>query len=168
MKTPKALKWLDQHFEEALMILFLILISVAMFLQIIMRFVFSAPMTWPEEFCRYCFVVSVMLATGYCIRSNRMLRIDVVINLFPPKVAALLDILATVLALVFCVIMVRPSITVTSGALTISQVSPAMEMPVWILYASAPVGFILGALRSLQTLIQKIRAFGKKPEAAAE
>lgn len=150
------------------MILFLILISVAMFLQIIMRFVFSAPMTWPEEFCRYCFVVSVMLATGYCIRSNRMLRIDVVINLFPPKVAALLDILATVLALVFCVIMVRPSITVTSGALTISQVSPAMEMPVWILYASAPVGFILGALRSLQTLIQKIRAFGKKPEAAAE
>ena len=157
MKINKIFKWLDNYLEECVLVIFLMLICIVMILQIIMRSVFNSALTWPEEFSRYCFVISAMLATGYCIRKGKMLRIDIVINLFPAKFAFILDIFSSVLAFAFCCIMIRPAYTITAGAFRISQVSPAMELPVWILYASAPLGFIVGALRSVQSIWLKIK-----------
>ena len=163
LRIHKILERLDKYLDEFFLVIFLILICAVMFLQIIMRFVFRSPLTWPEEFCRYCFVVSAMLATAYCIRKGKMLRIDTVINLFPAKAAFVLDIFSSVLTLVFCCIMIRPAYTVTAGAFRISQVSPAMEIPVWILYISAPIGFVLGAFRSVQSIWRKIKS-GKEAQ----
>ena len=75
----KLLYWIDHYLEEAILVIFLILIACVMMLQIVVRYVFQSPLPWPEEFCRYCFVYSVMIATGYCIRNGSMLRVDVVI-----------------------------------------------------------------------------------------
>ena len=47
-------EWLDKHFEETLLGIFLILITVIIFLQVVMRYVFSRALSWPEEFTRYC------------------------------------------------------------------------------------------------------------------
>ena len=58
----KVLRWLDKYFEETVMMIFLAALSCAMMLQIISRFIFQHALPWPEEFCRYCFVYSVMLA----------------------------------------------------------------------------------------------------------
>ena len=71
----KVLRWLDKYFVETIMMVFLAALSCAMMLQIIMRFVFHHALPWPEEFCRYCFLYSVMLASAYCIRTNRMLKV---------------------------------------------------------------------------------------------
>lgn len=46
-----AIKWLDEHFEEAIMVFLLALISCVMMAQIIARNIFNS-MTWPEEFSR--------------------------------------------------------------------------------------------------------------------
>lgn len=59
----KAIKWLDENFEEFIMIIFLILLTCIMMLQVVMRYFFHNPLSWAEEACRYSFVYSVMLAT---------------------------------------------------------------------------------------------------------
>ncbi len=51
----KVIKWLDEHFEETFLVIFLVLISCITMLQIIARTFFSA-LSWPEEFCRYCWI----------------------------------------------------------------------------------------------------------------
>ena len=155
----KLLKWLDDNLEEFCMIIFLIILTCIMMLQVIMRFVFHSPLSWAEEACRYCFVYSVMLATAYCIRKGRMLRVDVVINLFPPVIAKLLDLIAQVMAILFCVIMLRPAWNVMAGAKNIGNVSSGMELPMWILYTSAPLGFFLGIIRGIQVFILSLREF---------
>ena len=155
----KLLKWLDDNLEEFCMIIFLIILTCIMMLQVIMRFVFHSPLSWAEEACRYCFVYSVMLATAYCIRKGRMLRVDVVINLFPPVIAKLLDLIAQIMAILFCVIMLRPAWNVMAGDKNIGNVSSGMELPMWILYTSAPVGFFLGIIRGIQVFILSLRDF---------
>ena len=50
--TMKALKFLDKHFEEIIMVLSLSCIIVVMLLQIVRRYVFNYSLTWSEEFCR--------------------------------------------------------------------------------------------------------------------
>ena len=160
----KIINWLDNYLEEAIMVIFLIAMTCVMMLQVVMRYFFKSPLIWPEEFCRYCFVASVMFATGYCIRKGTMLRVDVVINLFPKKVALGLDIFSKVIALAFCLILIKPSFQVMTAAQKMGQLSPSMQMPIVWLYALAPVGFILGAFRSLQSIVISVRDFSKNAE----
>ena len=47
MKTT--LRWLDQHFEEMLMAIFLCGVVVLMTLHVFFRYVMRAPLTWSEE-----------------------------------------------------------------------------------------------------------------------
>ena len=48
----KAVKWLDKHLEEVILVLLLSLIVLVMLYQIVMRYVFNDSLTWSEEFCR--------------------------------------------------------------------------------------------------------------------
>ena len=157
----KALKWLDENFEEIIMIIFLILLTCVMMLQVVMRYVFKSPFAWAEELCRYCFVYSVMLGTSFCIRKGKMLRVDVVINLFPPIVAKALDLVAQVLTIAFCAILLKPSWNVMMMAYKVGNVSSGLELPMWILYTSAPVGFALGIVRGVEMFIFSLRDFSK-------
>ncbi len=153
MKVPKFLSWIDQYLEEAIMVIFLILISVIMMLQIAYRTITGNAMPWPEEFCRYCFIWSCMIATGYCIRKGSMLRVDVVINLFPKKIAAVLDIFSKILAVIFCIILLAPAWKVMMSSYDIAQTSSAMRIPMWWIYISAPLGFLSGIIRGVQSVI---------------
>lgn len=164
MKVPKVIRWLDNYLEEAIMVIFLILISCVMMFQIVVRYLFDSPLPWPEEFCRYCFVWSCMLATGFCIRKGSMLRVDVIFGLFPEKIAFILDVFSKVLAAAFCFIMLGAAWNVTMNALNIGQVSPAMQMPTWLLYISAPLGFALGAIRGVQSIVMAVMSVKKKQE----
>lgn len=157
----KAIKWLDENFEEFIMIIFLILLTCIMMLQVVMRYFFHAPLSWAEEACRYSFVYSVMLATAYCIRKGKMLRVDVVINLFPPIIAKLLDLIAQLMAIIFCIILLKPSWNVMMSAYKIGNVSSGLELPMWILYTSAPVGFVLGIVRGVEVFIFSMKDFVK-------
>ena len=155
----KLLKWLDENLEEVVMIIFLILLTCIMMVQVILRYFFQSPLSWAEEACRYCFVYSVMLATAYCIRKKKMLRVDVVINLFSPKVAKVLDLTAQLMAIIFCVIMLKPAWNVMASAHKIGNVSSGMELPIWILYTSAPVGFFLGIIRGVEVFLLSLKEF---------
>ena len=170
MKAPKWLKWLDLHFEETIMVILLALLSCAMMLQIIARYVSGHSLPWPEEFCRYCFIWSVMLATSFCIRTNRMLKVDMVTTMLPEKVQKVLDLLAKLLCLAFCVIMFMPSVRAVAATKIGAnwQLSPAMRIPMRFIYLSAPVGFGLGILRSIQILVFAIRDFNKPMHAPAD
>ena len=62
----KVIKWLDEHFEETFLVFFLVLISCITMLQIIARTFFAA-LSWPEEFCRYCWIWSVFISLPYTL-----------------------------------------------------------------------------------------------------
>ena len=90
-----------------------------------------------------------------------MLKVDVVIKMFPEKVAKILDMLAQLLAIAFCVIMLKPGWNIMYSAFTIGNVSSGMEMPIWILYTSSPVGFFLGIVRGIQVFVISLKDFMK-------
>ena len=66
----KIIKWLDLHFEEFFMVVFLVLITVVSLMQVIVRNIEVIPsLTWAEEFCRFCWIGSVFLSLPYTIRN---------------------------------------------------------------------------------------------------
>lgn len=163
----KVLKWIDEHLEESILIILLAIIASVMMAQILAR-TFARSMPWPEEFARYCYIWTVFLSLGYTIKKGNMLRVTVVMDLLPNKVRRSIEILTNIILLVLFLILFRYSITYTAILKTTGQISPAMRIPMWMMYTSTVVGFGLGSIRMLQEIINNFRNFNKKIESTIE
>lgn len=65
-KRMKVIKWFDEHFEEFILIVFLVLISCITLLQVICHNVPAFPvLTWPEELCRFLWIATVPFVALY-------------------------------------------------------------------------------------------------------
>ena len=162
-----AIKWLDEHFEEAIMVVLLALISCVMMAQIIARNFFNS-MTWPEEFSRYCYIWTVFLSLGYTIKKGNMLKVGLVMDLLPQKLRRAIEIVANLIILSICVVFFRYSITYAGIIKTIGQISPAMHIPMWIMYLSTVLGFGMASIRTAQEVVSNIKNFNVKAETTLE
>lgn len=61
------------------------------------------------------------------------------------------------LFLIFCFIVIAYSVLLVNRQLMLSQTSPAMGIPMWIVYAAPGVGFFLTAIRQIQTIIYRFK-----------
>ena len=161
------LRWLNKHFEESIMIVLLAAISCVMMAQIIARSFFTS-MTWPEEFCRYCYIWTVFLSLGYTIKKGNMLKVALLMDMLPLKIRKSIEIIVHVLMLAIFAIFFRYAIMYTGKIKITGQVSSAMGIPMWIMYLSTIVGFGLATLRTIQEIINDIRNFSEKAETTLE
>ena len=154
----KAVKWLDEHFEEFMLVIFLVLISVLTMLQIIARNM-SKALSWPEEFCRFCWIWSVFLSIPYTIRMNNMLRVNVVVDLLPGKLRKIINIIVEVIVTITMAVFFWHSLTVEQNFIKSQQTSPAMAWPMWLVLTCIVIGFGLGIIRGIQQIILQIKNF---------
>ncbi|MGM9615486.1 MAG: TRAP transporter small permease [Oscillospiraceae bacterium] len=156
----KAIKWLDEHFEEAIMVLLLVLIACVELIQVIVRNLpFIPALTWAEEFCRFCWIWSVFVSLPYTIRRGSMLRVSVLLDLFPPKVRNIINILVDLITGGAMLLLGWHAVGVVRSIYLSGETSPAMLWPMWIVYSIMLLGFFLGVLRSLQQAYIHIRSF---------
>ena len=154
----KSLHWLDLHFEETILIFFLVLIAVVELMQVIIRKLpFVPALTWAEEFCRFLWIGSVFLSLPYSIRTGAILRVTALGDLLGEKGRRVLDIAsegATLTAMVLCTVF---SVSVVRGIAASGETSPAMLWPMWVVYSFVLIGFALASVRSLQSLLEDIK-----------
>lgn len=163
----KVLKWLDEHLEEAILIVLLAAITCVMMAQIIAR-TFAASMTWPEEFSRYCYIWSVFLSLGYTVKKGNMLKVGVLMDLFPLKVRKSIEITGNLIMLVIFGILFRYSIIYTGKIKVMGQVSPAMGVPMSFMYTATIIGFGLAVIRTIELIIYNVKHFNEKAESTLE
>ena len=137
------LKWLDEHFEESILVILLAIISIVMMAQIVARSV-SSSMAWPEEFARYCYIWTVFLSWLYYTEGN-MLKVGIIMDLLPHKLRKSIEIVTNFIMLVLFVILSYHSIIFTNKVRLTGQLSPAMRIPMWIMYLSTIIGFGLAS-----------------------
>lgn len=165
----KVLKWLDEHFEETLLVIFLVLIACVSLLQIICRNIpFIGALPWPEEFDRYCWIWTVFLSLPYTIRKANMLRVNVLVDLFPSKVRNTINILVDIINLVVMVLFLKASFVVIQNAVNSGRKSPAMQLPMNLVYLCLVLGFGLGAVRAIQMIIIHIKHFNEREKTTLE
>ena len=151
------LKKIDGKLEEFLMGAFLIGISFIILLQIVMRLM-KMSLSWPEEMARYLYVWSVFLSLAYTIRTRTNLRVDLVLNFFPKKLQNAMESLLQVVNSVFFSTLFYHSLNVVSSVKMSSQTSPALEIPMYLVYLIVPAGFLLAAFRAAQQIYFRMKA----------
>lgn len=178
----KVIKWLDDHFEEVLMVIALILITIVCFTQAVIRkipdviifFGFGSqsvadfahsikPFPWADEFSRFMWIWSVFLSLPYTIKRCSMLRVTVVLDMLPEKARKVFNIFVDIVNIVIMGLFLYYCFfgknAVIIKQFTKIELSPAMEWPMWIVFLAMPIGFALGVVRGFQVLIDHIRNF---------
>lgn len=165
----KPIKWLDDHLEEVFLVFMLVLICLVMLAQVIARYIFNSSMSWPEEFCRYCYVWSVFISLGYTIRRGNMLRVGVVMDLFPAKLQSVVRIVVhCAMIYLFARLLMQSFTTVDVIKNRTRELSSAMQFPMWIMYMSTTIGFALAIFRTIEALIKDFARFNIKEETTTE
>jgi len=159
----KVLKWLDDHFEEIFLVIFLVLISCVSLIQVIWKKVpFLKALPWTNEFCCFMWIWTVFLSLPYTIRKGSMLRVSVLLDLMPQYVRKTINILVDVVTAASMGLMAFYSTSVIGSIIESGETSAAMQWPMGIVYSMMFIGFFLGALRGLEMFVIHILHFNEK------
>jgi len=130
--------------EEVLKIvvfIFLALMVVNIFGNVLLRYVFRYPIAWTEELARYLMIWLGFIGMSLALKYNEHVYISFVTKLFPKKVENILIALSRILMLVFLVAVFIHSIKVIP--VLSRQRSTALQLPMYIPYLSVTVGSAL-------------------------
>ena len=159
MLIMRAVKWFDEHLEESVLVVLLVAITGVMMLQVVMRKVVNSSLSWPEEFCRYCYVWTTFFTLSYTMRHGNMLRVGVLVDFFPQTIRKLIYIFGNLVCLTFFAVFFYKSIDVVKGIILSGQKSTAMGLPMYLVYLSTILGFGLGAVRTVQVVLKQVVNF---------
>jgi len=149
-------------FEEQVPALLMIITSLLIFVQVVIRYVFSGSLIWAEEFARYGIVWFVFLGSSLAVRKGAHASVDVLVNLLPGKPRKTVEIIAAALSLAFCVLIFWYGMTLVLRVYQMGNLTPAMEIPMFIPYLAIPGGCLLMTVRYAQQLVEKITAPANK------
>lgn len=165
----KALKWLDDHFEEIFLVIFLILISCVSLAQVVWKKVpVLQTLPWTNEFCCYMWIWTVFLSLPYTIRRGSMLRVNVLLDAMPHVLRKTINLAVDVITAASMGLLTYHSTSVISSIKASGETSAAMQWPMWIVYSVMFIGFALGTLRAIQMFVIHIQHFGEKELTAIE
>lgn len=125
----------------ALLVVFGAVMSVIVMLQIFFRFVIHVPFPWSEELARYLMIWTGMVGSFVALREGRHIGVTLFVNWLPPKAAARVVIFVQVLMILFLFILAKQGLAL--ALMNLSQLSPAMRIPMFFSYLAIPVGAVL-------------------------
>jgi len=155
----KVLKWLDENFEKTVCVVLISVMTLLVFLQVIMRYVFHNSLSWSEELARYVFIWLIYLGISYGCKLRKHIKIDAALMLFPKKIRPLVTILGDILFLVFCVYITVTGFNYAMLQAELGKASSALHIPFQYVYSAVWVGFGLATFRQIQTIIFRVKCF---------
>lgn len=155
----KLLKWIDEYFEKAFLIVCLSVMVLLIFMQIVLRWPGSATI-WAEELARYIMLYLLWVAASYAVKRNEHIRLTVLVEKVTGKKRDKLELVVLGVWLMFALWLLVEGIFLVQKISAMHQVSAAMRIPMVIPYASAPVGGLLMSVRLVQKIIETLKKLG--------
>lgn len=151
----KVVRFIDQRFEEMLIvagfIIFIILINFQVINRYLLPFVEIANITtWTEEISRYIFIAVSFLGASLAIKKRESIQVNALVKRFPVSIQKSINLANTIFMLYFSYIMIRYGFELISFQLSAGQTSPALGMQMAIPYSVVPIGFSLVIIRLIQ------------------
>ena len=114
--------------------------TLLIFIQVLLRYVFNSPLAWSEEIARYLFIWMTFLAGYIGARKGKHIGVEALQNALPPFFGKVLKCLANLISAAFFGAIIY-YIAFSWQKFSI-QTSPATGLPISIVY----LGMVIGSL----------------------
>jgi TRAP-type transport system small permease protein len=125
---------------HALIALFLSLMAIFVFANVILRYFFNSGLTWAEEASRYLFIWLIFLGAIVAFKENAHLGVDTLVRKLSARGKKTLFVVNNLLILITMCLVGEGTFKLT--LITVDQTSPSMGMPLAFVYASGLVASI--------------------------
>ncbi len=139
--------------EEILTSSILAAMTLLMFSQVVLRYVFNSGLVWALEALVYLFSWLVLIGISTGIRKDSHIAVELVTQKLAPRTQRLVALLAVGLSLLYAVLMFVGSWTLVERLYDFGSLAHDIPMPRWALLSSLPIGFALLGLRLVQATI---------------
>ena len=142
--------FLERHLEEVLAGACVLIMTGLVFLQVVMRYIFSAPMSWSDEIAVYAMLWSVYLSVSWAVRERAHIRVMNFIDLFPRAVALALVMFSDFLWFLFGIFLTWQAVVLEQSFWLNKYESPTLGIDQKWPYLCLVFGFALMTLRIAQ------------------
>jgi C4-dicarboxylate transporter DctQ subunit len=143
--------------EEGIISLLLASMTLLVFYEVILRFVFNEGLLWAEELTLLLSAWMVLFGASYGVKVGSHIGVDALIRNLPSKVARVVSSIAVLGALVYCGIYLKGSWVYLDKMHQIGLEMEDLPMPRWVAHSILIIGFSLLAWRLVHLLWMIIR-----------
>lgn len=151
-----ALEWLSGIIEaitKAGCVLTMASMTVIVFLQVIMRFVFNNALPWPEEASRYLMIWTCFLGSSLAVKYGEHIGVLFIIQKVPMRIRKYIMLVVKLVVIAFLAFAAYYGFRMIS--FTRMQISPASRINMALAYGAIPVGCAFGLLHAIVNLFEK-------------
>lgn len=136
----------------------LVIMMIVIFVQVFTRYVIFYSLPWSEELSRYLFVFIILIGINIAVSQEILIKIDALQNLFKSvRIRIAFDIFHSVIGIIACILIASYATDLFPVGMV--QKSPAMRIPMIIMYSVVFIGYVLSTIALILKLIEKIIAF---------
>ena len=147
----KIFKVLDK-IEDFLLAAFITAMVIIIFIATVFRFLEISTFSWSEEAARYLMIALIFIGISKGARLNAHFTVSNFVDMAPKSLHKFLFYVRSVIIIVFCGFMSYQMVQFIGNIQRMKQKSPALQIPMWIIYTPLLIGFVGIILRNLQWL----------------
>lgn len=146
------------NLEEYLLVYSLMFSLGLIFVQVVLRYCLGYSLSWSEELARYLFLWQTWIGASYAVKEHKHLRIDIIQNFIKGERQKIrFELFVLLIWLIFSITIVYQSGILIKLIYLRRQLSPALQLPMAVAYASVCVGCGLMAVRLVQEIMDYIK-----------
>ena len=129
----------------------LVVMGASVLIEIIMRYLFNRPTRWVVEFSEYMLLYMAFLAGAWVLRSDGHVKVDMLVEVLPPRVQAVLYRTTAWVGALVCGLFFWFSASFTWETFGTGEVLfRAVHVPKWTVLVVIPVGLLLLTLQFIR------------------
>ena len=147
----------------------LLFINFSIFVDVFLRYFFGRPSIWVTEVSTYLFLYMIFLATSYALQRELHITVTFLRYRWSPRAKRIFDLVCSILAMIFCSVLLWQTTVMTWSAFKEKWTSPTMlNAPYAYIYAVMVLGSFLLLLTFLLRAIVSFKGSARSPDHAGE
>ncbi len=144
-------------FEEFVLSFSILSMAILLIVGVFMRTVMNSSLTFSEEVASALLVVVSFFGLGYCARKGRHITMSMVFDMVKnkhKKIFMIVISLGSALATAYIAFLAYRYVLSVQN---LGRVTPALQIPMYIIYSVVPLGFLLATIEYISSFIFNIK-----------
>lgn len=143
--------------EELLVSIALTIGSILTFIEVVLRYGFGASLGITQELVIYLLIFTGLIGASIGVREKTHIGVDIIVKNFPVGLQKIIVVTGLLISAAFCMIFAILGLQHTQILAQFGQVTPEMEIPLFIPKSIVPIAFGLMTLRFVQEAVKCIK-----------
>lgn len=152
----KVNKWISK-LEEFILSTSIIVMALLLIFSVIMRAIFNSSLTFAEEVGQTLMLIVTFFGISYCAKKGRHITMSIIFDMVDNNKKKIFMYVIAIFSSAALFLLTYIGIDYTISTMKLARVTPALQIPIYLLYMFVPLGFLLGAIEYLTIFILNVK-----------